>query len=364
MRKSSSLKVGLNVRKPGRGTSSTSQNTKNSVFSEQPYNEQKNNKATTDIHKRQHEYPGSAQTRESAKLASELETSDPTVFAYDELYDSISSNSQHHRDSRRSQKSADSRPRYMEKLIETAKQRKVHAEVTREKMLAKTREREGDEFADKESFVTAAYKEQKEQRQKLVEEEDAKEKEMSTNNSSRPLGFGMMGPAAFNRQFLDRVEQEDSKKAAILAGVDFPKCNTGQATSTTSNNDSSNYNSKDVTLSAGLNIVGTVGSQSKPTSNRQFPTTIRKDMEQTRESVKKQRSPGYRGDYRPGDTLDKPMWADVESHEREKLAAQDRERQLFVARYSRRNDDAAIDAARQRYFERKQARLKSAHTMY
>ncbi|PIA18284.1 hypothetical protein COEREDRAFT_13849 [Coemansia reversa NRRL 1564] len=357
MRKSTSLKVGLNLRKPGRGTTSTPQNTGNSVFSEQPYNEQKNNEATTNIHKRQHDYPGSTQTRESAKLASELETSDPTIFAYDELYDSISSNSQHRRDSRSSQKSADSRPRYMEKLIETAKQRKVHAEVAREKMLAKTREREGDEFADKESFVTAAYKEQKEQRQRLVEEEEAKEKEMSTSNSSRPLGFGMMGPAAFSRQFLDRVEQEGAKKAAILAGVDFPKCNTGQNNSTTSNNDSSNHESKDVALSAGLNIVGRVGSQSKPTSNRQFPTTTRKDVEQTRESVDKQRSLDYRGNYRPGGTSDKPMWADVESHEREKLAAQDRERQLLIARYSRRNNDASIDAARQRYLERKQARL-------
>ncbi|KAJ2083993.1 hypothetical protein H4R24_000339 [Coemansia sp. RSA 988] len=218
-------------------------------------------------------------------------------------------------------------------------------------MIAKEREREGDEFADKESFVTIGYKEQKEQRQKLVEEEDAKEKEMSTGRKSQ-LAFDMMGPAAFSRQFLDHIEQEDAKKAAIIADADFTKHNKGQNTSATGSN---NDGSKDIPLSAGLNIVGRVGSQSKPTSNRQPSTTKRKEEEQLRKSVDKQATTRFQ----PRNYSSKPNWADVESHEREKLAAQDRERQLLVARYSRRNDNVAIEAARQRYLERKQVRLES-----
>ncbi|KAJ2802192.1 hypothetical protein H4R20_003378 [Coemansia guatemalensis] len=361
MRKSTSLKIGLNVRKPGKETKSNSQSTGKSVFSEHSKDQQKSiNEAATSIHKSRHDYSGGTQTRESAKLASELETSDPTIFAYDELYDSISSNNQNRRNPRSAQKSSDSRPRYMEKLMETAKQRKVHAEVAREKMLAKVREREGDEFADKESFVTAGYKEQKEQRQKLVEEEDAKEKEMSTSDRSRSLGFGMMGSAAFSRRFLDHIEQEDAKKAAILADADTSKRTSGQNTNSASNNDGNgDHSSNDVALSAGLNLVGRVGPQSKPTSNRQFPVTTKKDEEQAHKPAGKANL-GYRSDYRPQRFSEKPTWADVESHEREKLAAQDRERQLLVARYSRRNDDAAIAAARQRYLERKQTRLQSA----
>ena len=68
-------------------------------------------------------------------------------------------------------------------------------------MLAKERELEGDEFADKEKFVTGAYKRQQEEMRRLEEEEVVRERE--AEERKRREGGGMK---ALYKNLLERNE--------------------------------------------------------------------------------------------------------------------------------------------------------------
>jgi hypothetical protein len=59
--------------------------------------------------------------------------------------------------------------------LNAAATRKLDHLRAEEKMMQREREREGDEFKDKESFVTQAYKDQMEEVRKAEEEEKRKE---------------------------------------------------------------------------------------------------------------------------------------------------------------------------------------------
>ena len=63
----------------------------------------------------------------------------------------------------------------MEKLLASAEVRKRDYLIAQEKKYQKEREEEGDEFADKEKFVTTAYKRQQEEMRKAEEEERLRE---------------------------------------------------------------------------------------------------------------------------------------------------------------------------------------------
>lgn len=68
-----------------------------------------------------------------------------------------------------------SQPKYMAKLMETAEVRKRDRLRAEDKMVQREREMEGEEFADKDAFVTPAYLAQQEELRKIEEEERKKE---------------------------------------------------------------------------------------------------------------------------------------------------------------------------------------------
>lgn len=79
---------------------------------------------------------------------------DPSVFAYDEVYDDMKSEA-----ASGNQDKGTKKPKYMDNLMKSAELRKREKERREEKTIQKEREQEGDEFKDKEAFVTTAYKE-------------------------------------------------------------------------------------------------------------------------------------------------------------------------------------------------------------
>lgn len=92
---------------------------------------------------------------------------DPSVFAYDEVYDNMKSEA-----TGGGQGKEERKPKYMANLMKSADLRKREKERREEKMVQKEREQEGDEFRDKEAFVTTAYKE----KMKELRETEAREK--------------------------------------------------------------------------------------------------------------------------------------------------------------------------------------------
>lgn len=136
----------------------------------------------------------------SKKHAQEAQELDPSIYSYDAVYDSL------HAKPEKDKKSADKTsegPKYMTSLLRSAEIRKRDQLRARDRILAREREAEGDEFADKEKFVTAAYKAQQEEMRRLEAEEVEREKQ----EEERRKKSGNVGMVGFYRDMLSRDEQ-------------------------------------------------------------------------------------------------------------------------------------------------------------
>ncbi|KXJ97582.1 coiled-coil domain-containing protein 55-domain containing protein, partial [Microdochium bolleyi] len=98
---------------------------------------------------------------ESRKYQEAAEELDPSVYDYDGVYDSLKP------EKKVTPEDAERRPKYMKSLLASAAVRKRDALIAEEKKIARERELEGDEFADKDKFVTEAYKKQQEENRRL-----------------------------------------------------------------------------------------------------------------------------------------------------------------------------------------------------
>ena len=140
----------------------------------------------------------SASALQAEQLALSALQQDGSIYDYDSAYDAI-----HARDAAmKAAKAADSaalKPKYIDALFEASEQRKKDQLRARDKLLAREREAEGDEFADKDKFVTGAYKAAQEEA-RLAEAEEARRLEKEEEEKKK---FGMQG---FHKQML--LEQE------------------------------------------------------------------------------------------------------------------------------------------------------------
>ena len=93
---------------------------------------------------------------------------DPTIFQYDEVYDDMEKT----KDQSKTAKDEKKKPRYIQNLLKAAERRKKEEEYRIERMVQKEREAEGTMYADKESFVTSAYRAKLEEFKKMEEEEN------------------------------------------------------------------------------------------------------------------------------------------------------------------------------------------------
>lgn len=98
---------------------------------------------------------------------------DPTVFQYDEIYDDLE---QKKVEAKEEKKGVEKKPRYIQALLQTAERRKKENERRVERQVQKEREEEGNQFADKESFVTSSYRQKLEEFKKQEEEEQRMER--------------------------------------------------------------------------------------------------------------------------------------------------------------------------------------------
>lgn len=133
----------------------------------------------------------------SAKLHDEQTSKiDSSVYDYDAAYETF-----HAPKEKKSNGVEDSKPKYMGSLMDSAEVRKRDQLRAREKLLKREREEEGDEFADKEKFVTGAYKKQQEEL-KIMEEEEKKREALEEER--RRKGGGM---TAFHKRMLEKDEE-------------------------------------------------------------------------------------------------------------------------------------------------------------
>ena len=135
---------------------------------------------------------------DSRKHQEAAEDLDPSIYDYDAVYDSLKP------EKKVTPEDAEKRPKYMKSLLASAAVRKRDALIAEEKKIAREREAEGEEFADKEKFVTEAYKKQQEENRRIEEEERKREEEEARKNK----GGGM---TAFYKDMLNRGDQRHAE---------------------------------------------------------------------------------------------------------------------------------------------------------
>lgn len=108
---------------------------------------------------------------ESRKHREAAEGLDPSIYDYDAVYDSLKP------EKKVTQEDVERKPKYMRNLIASAAVRKRDALIAEEKKIARERAEEGEEYADKEKFVTEAYKKQQAENRRVEEEERRREEE-------------------------------------------------------------------------------------------------------------------------------------------------------------------------------------------
>lgn len=149
---------------------------------------------------------------ESRKYAEAAEGADPSIYDYDGVYDSLKAASAKKK-AEEEQAGAERRPRYFDALQRAADVRERDRQIAEEKKLKREREAEGDAFADKEKFVTEAYKRQQEENRRLEEEEKAREEAEAKKNKNKGL-------SDFYKQMLEKEEKEH---AAMVKAVEEGK---------------------------------------------------------------------------------------------------------------------------------------------
>lgn len=145
----------------------------------------------------------------SRKYAEAAETLDPSVYDYDAAYDVIKA-AQKQREAEVKKESSQRKSRYMDSVTKAAEQRERDRGVAELKKIQREREAEGDEFADKEKFVTEAYKKKQEEDKKNEEEERRREEEERKKNK-----FG--GMTGFHKEVLEREDQRRVEMERLAA---------------------------------------------------------------------------------------------------------------------------------------------------
>jgi hypothetical protein len=142
------------------------------------------------------------------------EEEDPSIFDYDSFLEAKAVVSESKKAEAR-QEAIERKPKYINNLLDAASRRKQDQLIAREKLLQREREAEGDEFADKEKFVTTAYKQQQEESKRL-EEEEKRKAEVDARRKGQ-LGGGMQ---SFYRNMMDQNERQHQEAMEAAAKAD------------------------------------------------------------------------------------------------------------------------------------------------
>lgn len=145
----------------------------------------------------------------SRKYAEAAESLDPSVYDYDAAYDVLKA-VEKQRETEVKKESAQRKSRYMADVTRAAEQRERDRGVAELKKIQREREAEGDEFADKEKFVTEAYKRKQEEDRKNEEAEKKREEEERKKNK-----FG--GMTGFHKEMLEREDQKRAEMEKMAA---------------------------------------------------------------------------------------------------------------------------------------------------
>ncbi|KAJ8750178.1 hypothetical protein K2173_014093 [Erythroxylum novogranatense] len=177
---------------------------------------------------------------------------DPTVFDYDGVYDDMKEKVARPRAHDREER----KPKYIQALMKKAEIRQREQEIVYERKLAKERSQEDHLYADKDKFITSAYKKKLAEQAKWMAEERLRELREAKDDVTKKTDisdfyFNLEKNVAFGAKEKDLRKKEVKK----------PENQDNDVPAETSNRDRSLPNSK-------LNLEGNQGETSSPQSGR------------------------------------------------------------------------------------------------
>ncbi|KAJ3829020.1 coiled-coil domain-containing protein 55-domain containing protein, partial [Lentinula raphanica] len=325
----------------------------------------------------------------SKKLKKQMEEEkkvDATVYEYDEVWDKM----QMAKLQQKEAKEADpqrKKPKYIHDLLSSAATRRLDHLRAEEKMMQRERELEGDQFADKESFVTQAYKDQMEEVRKAEEEEKRRDGVYVSHyihsfiNYSSELkkkqGKGT-GLAQFYHKLLEDSEQIHEATVAAtqkptigpqgplpnmtitkppdltpLSDLELARIAREEGKVVELNDDNQIVDKRDL-LSGGLNLSGTNTRNLKMQSSTQSDTNS--DEVQVHRAVGTAASRREINERRNRE-IERQMEEEHERIEKEREREEHDKTQRLIAK---RNTEEDVESARARYLERKRRKLEEA----
>ncbi|KAH8894810.1 hypothetical protein GQ53DRAFT_744218 [Thozetella sp. PMI_491] len=289
---------------------------------------------------------------ESRKHAQAAEAQDAAIYDYDGVYDSFKASK------KQVQEDVEKRPKYFDSLQKAADLRERDRQIAEDRRLKREREAEGDEFADKEKFVTEAYRKQQEENRRLEAEEKRREEEEAKKNKGR-------GMFDFLKQTLERQEEEHAEKiraaeeAAVAGpskkdeGVEKEKTDTELAREinekggrVTINEDGEVVDKREL-LAGGLNV----GAKKKAEMQK----------EKARQATAEKPGMQSRGVYAAGgkqamrERQTRMIEAQIEESLKRQREEEEEERKKVELTSKSRKTDADISSAKERYLARKKA---------
>ena len=178
-------------------------------------------KNTTDWMKKKLETNATIKKQTLLKLE-KAEKDDPTVFQYDEVYEEMEEKKKSESVVQKNRQE-NQQPKYISNLLKSAELRNREHERRQERKVQREREAEGDEFKDKEKFVTSAYRKKMEEMERLEEEERRKDaldeltdvtKQKDMSGFYRHLYRQTMGQEKGQKE-KEEAEQKDIKKVDV-----------------------------------------------------------------------------------------------------------------------------------------------------
>ncbi|ORX95643.1 hypothetical protein K493DRAFT_337277 [Basidiobolus meristosporus CBS 931.73] len=306
----------------------------------------------------------SFESKKTKKQQEEALEIDSSVFDYDGVYDEMKGVERRRQEQIRGKQGNDAKkPRYIEGLLRSAEIRKKDLLRAEERMIQHERETEGDEFADKEKFVTSAYKQQQEEMRKWEEEERRRAAEEDITAKKDLTGFyrNLLNKTTASREeaikaSLDHNEKpkSSSKENVEEEGADEASKEIAEAIASGKNitlNDDNQIVDKRQLLSAGLNVNPKVKKASREEHARDRRYSDRRGDERHRNS-KGHRS-GRHEDERS--RLSREIEEQIRQSELRKKEQEQAKVEAITAKMARSSSEQTISDAKARYLARKAA---------
>lgn len=277
-------------------------------------------------------------------------------------------------------------PKYIGNLLSTAATRRLDHLRAEEKMIQREREMEGDEFKDKEEFVTQAYKDQMEEVRKAEEEEKKREGayicglpgaypsyQIVELEKKKNKGKGT-GMAHFYKKLLEESEQKHEETVAatqqkpvkgpqmpnltitkppelVKTDTELAKIAREQGKEVELNDDNQIVDKREL-LSAGLNL-------SAP-NTRKLGLHLSNKANSSEESVQAHRAVGSAASKREiNERRAREIAAQMDQERERILKNKEREEQESINRIvAKRNTSEDVQSAKERYLARKRRKME------